>query len=63
MKQYIITITVQIPYPVEQTYNIKASNVAVATARALKRLRKNFPRKRIDTWKILIGCGGAINTV
>ena len=63
MKQYIITITVNVPYPREFTYKRTASSVGLAVKRALSALRKDLPRKRIDTYKILVADGGTIGNL
>ena len=51
-KNYIVSITVQIPYPKEYEFREQASGVAPAVSRALKELRKQLKGKRIHEYRI-----------
>lgn len=54
MKTYLITISINLPYPKEFKFQEKATNVAPAVSRTLKALRKEIGRKKIDEWTIKV---------
>ena len=54
MKDFLVIITVQIPYPKEHTYNVKASGPGTAVNRAFVLLRKDVPRKKLNYWRVSI---------
>jgi len=47
MKNYLITIKINIPYPKSFTYREKASGIGTAINRAIKQLRKEIAGKKI----------------
>ena len=47
MKNFLITISWYQPYPKESKHQVGATNLATATARALREWRKLVARKRI----------------
>lgn len=51
-KNYLITISVDIPYPKSFEYRQSASGVAPAVSRALKAIRKDLKGKRVKEFKI-----------
>ena len=62
MKQYLVMIEAHCPVPRRFQYRANGSNVGVAISRALKMLRKDLPRKRIQ--KLVLGAEiiGAVST-
>lgn len=50
--KWLITISVQIPYPKEYSYRMGGSNVGVAISRAYKEFRKQLPRRQLKDGKI-----------
>ena len=54
MKQYLVTISVYMPYPKEFQYRESAGGVHTAVARALKSFRKEVGRKRINQYNIKV---------
>ncbi len=52
LKNYIIRISVDVPYPKEFEYRESASGVAPAVSRALKTMRKDLGRKRVKEFRI-----------
>ena len=52
MTDFLIVITVDVPYPKEFAYRETASGVAPAVSRALKQARKDMGRKQIQEYRI-----------
>ncbi len=54
MKDYLVTLTVNVPYPIQKELRIQASNLHTAISRAIKELRAKHLKKvkRIDTINI-----------
>jgi len=52
MRHYHIKITVDVPYPKEFTFQERAYTESAAVGRALRKLRRMIPRKRITNWRI-----------
>lgn len=50
--KYRVSIKVNVPYPKEVRYDQDASSAATAVARAMRSLRKDIPRKRLDEYII-----------
>ena len=46
MKNYFVKVLGQLPYPVEKDYIGNASNMATATARAIRNYRKDISKER-----------------
>jgi len=44
---YLVVISVNMPYPKKFEYRIKASNMATAVSRALRKLRKDLPHLKL----------------
>jgi len=53
MKNYLITININIPYPKEFVYREQASSLGTAINRAIKKLRKENKKKRIKEVKVV----------
>ena len=51
-KVFIVKINIALPYPKEFEYRQHASSAAVAVKRALDKLHKDTPHKRIARWHI-----------
>ncbi len=47
MKNYLIKIKVELPYPVEKEYREGASRMAVAVKRAMDKHRKEISSKKV----------------
>ena len=54
MKDYLVKIGVNIPYPKEFSYTEGGSNAAVAVSRAFRKFRKEIPKKRIKELSIKV---------
>ena len=54
MKTFLITISVNVPYPKQFSYRIQARQVSTATAKALKNLKGDTKYKRINDYSIRI---------
>lgn len=52
MKDYLVLITVDVPYPKQFEYRESAGSIAPAVSRALKKVRKDLGRKRIKEFRI-----------
>lgn len=52
MKNYLITININIPYPKQFDYKIEASSFHTAISRAIKKMRTELGRRKIDAIKI-----------
>ncbi len=52
LKNYLVRITVDVPYPKEFEYRESASAIAPAVSRALKELRKSLRGKKIREYRI-----------
>lgn len=52
LKDYLVIISVDVPYPKEFEYRETGSGIAPAVSRALKRLRKDLGRKRVKQYRI-----------
>lgn len=48
MTTYIVTVTVNVPAPRSAEFRVQASSVAPALSRAMRLMRKQFPRKRFN---------------
>lgn len=60
MKQYLITIQSYLPYPVKKEFRINGSSIATASARAIRKYRKEVGKKKITEMNILITTVGKV---
>lgn len=63
MKQYLITIQSYIPYPVKKEFRIDGSSMATASARAIRKYRKEVGKKKISDLSLTIQTIGKITRV
>lgn len=49
---FLVEISVDVPYPKKFEFREETSSVAAAIGRAIRKARKELPRKRIDTYRI-----------
>ena len=54
MKQYLVKVKSNLPYPVEKEYRVNASTIATASQRGLKLFRKDIVKKQIKEVAITI---------
>lgn len=50
MKEYIVNVTVNVPYPKHFETRERATSAGTAIARAMRGVRKQLGRKRIKEW-------------
>lgn len=56
MKNFVVVISAQVPFPKDFSYRPVASNIATAVARAIKDFRKELGRKRVKELRIYVTC-------
>lgn len=54
MKNFLIQVTVQDPYPKMRQYRVEATHFATGCARALKLFRKDMPRRKIKGFTVQV---------
>lgn len=52
-KDYLVQITVDVPYPKTFEFRESATSISPAVSRALKEVRKKLNRKKIKQFKII----------
>ena len=63
MKQYLITISSYLPYPVKKEFRIDASSLATSAQRAIRKYRKEVGKKKISDLNITIKTIGKIEKI
>ena len=54
MKNYLVKVSAMLPYPTEKQYREEASNMATASARAIRKFRKENGGRKITTLRVQI---------
>lgn len=60
MKQFLITIKSDLPYPVKKEFRINGSSMATVAGRAIRKFRKEIGKKKITDMNMSITTVGKV---